>query len=242
VVPRTVGKAPFTLAFVVVLWVVALASGSLLHGPDEGLLKNVGAGTASLTSGRVWTLATYGLWCSGLSAYIATTVLAVLLLAPAERRLGVWRTAGLLALCQIAGALLGIALVELGALAGDLWLGLSVPDLGVGASVGIVGVGLALSADLSALWRRRLRLVLTVATLLFTLYAGEALDILRLGGAATGLLAGVFLVRRRYSGGRLLPASHAETRVLVAVFALTSALGPAITWLSLFLNLVCHVR
>ena len=236
-VPRLLGRAPLTLTLLVALWVVAIATGSLLHGPSRHLAGQVGAGTGSITDGRVWTLLTYGLWCSGLTTYILSSLLAVALLAPAELRLGRARTAGLFALCQIGGAALAIGGVELGALTGDVWLKETVGDLAdpaLGPSVGIVGVGLALSATLTALWRRRLRLVLITAVLLFALYAGEPMDVLRVGGAAVGLVAGVLLAGRLRSGSglRLLPSSHAETRVLVALLAATSALGPAITWLS----------
>ncbi|MFC1432045.1 bifunctional lysylphosphatidylglycerol flippase/synthetase MprF [Streptacidiphilus sp. N1-3] len=226
-------KAPLTLGFLAALWIVAIATGSVAHGPGDSLLKSVGAGTPTLAGGRVWTLLSSGLWCSGLWSYLAVTVLALLLLIPAERRSGSLRTGVLLVVCQVGGVLLGAIGIELGSAAGDLWLDEAVGQLAVGPSVGIVGVGLALSADLTALWRRRLRLLLIVTCLLFTFYAGEVLDILRLGGAATGLLAGLLLPRHRAPRrGWRLASSHAETRVLVALFAATSALGPAVTWIT----------
>ena len=237
-------SAPVTLGFLTALWVLAVATGSLAHGPSAQLAHRVGANTDALTAGRVWTLLTYGLWCSGPTAYVATTVLALVLLVPAERRLGRARTAVLLVLCQVGGALLAIGGIELGALLGDVWLTESVGALAepaIGPSVGIVGVGLALSAFLTALWRRRLRLVLITAVLLFTFYAGEPLDLLRLGGAVVGLAAGVLLDNRARARaddgaerrrGRLLPSSHAETRVLVALLAAFTALGPVVTWLT----------
>ncbi|MHA6765182.1 bifunctional lysylphosphatidylglycerol flippase/synthetase MprF [Streptacidiphilus sp. PAMC 29251] len=224
-------QAPLTLGLVAVLWITALASGSLLHGPSDSLLKAIGAGTPSFTRGRVWTLLSYGLWCSSLWAYLGSTLLAVLLLVLAERRLGTPRTALLLILGQVGGAALGIAGIELGAAAGDIWLQDTVGMLAVGPSAGIVAVGLALSADLGTLWRRRLRLVLIGGVLLFGFYAGDTEDILRMGAALLGLVAGVLLIRR--VPGRLrLASSHAETRVLVALFAATAALGPAVTWIT----------
>jgi lysylphosphatidylglycerol synthetase-like protein (DUF2156 family) len=102
----------------------------------------------------------------------------------------------------------------------------------VGPTAGLTGVGLALSAALTALWRRRTRLLLITATLLFLFYAGEVLDIVRAGAAFVGLLGGALWLGRRRSlrGVRLRPSSHGETRVLVALLAATSALGPAISW------------
>ena len=225
-----VRKAPLTLSFLAALWIVAVATGSLAHGPSDRLLDDIAAGTASFTSGQVWNLVSYAFWCTNFWAYVGTTVLALAVLVPAERRLGAWRTAGLFALCQIAGAALGIAAIEIGSTAGDIWLQDSVDLPAVGPSVGIVGVGLALSADLTALWRRRTRVLLITATLLFAFYAGDVLDIFRLGGAVVGFVAGILLVRR--GTGFRLASSHAETRVLVALFAATSALGPVVTWIT----------
>jgi phosphatidylglycerol lysyltransferase len=231
-----VREAPLTLAFLGVLWIVAIASGSLPHGPSQQLADHVGAGTASLTGDRAWTLLTYGFWCSGLTTYLTSSVLALALLLPAERRLGRLRTAWVFALCQVGGAALAIGAVELGALTGDIWLqdliSSDQTEQALGPSVGLVGVGLALSASLTALWRRRLRLLLVTGVLLFCFYAGEPEDVLRMGGAVVGLTTGVLLVNGRLGRPRLRPSSHAETRVLVALFASTSALGPAVTWLS----------
>ncbi|MEY9848079.1 phosphatidylglycerol lysyltransferase [Streptacidiphilus sp. BW17] len=242
VVPRVLAKAPLTAVFLAAFWVVGLVTGSVVHGPSDSLLRHVGAGTTSLTQGRWWTLFSYGLWEPGLAPYLITTALALATLLPAERRLGAVKAGAFLLASQVLGALLGIAAIEAGAAAGDPWLESSVADLGhhlaislsVGASVGLTGVGLALSAQLTALWRRRTRLLLITMTLLFLFYAGDVLDIMRAGAAFVGLVGGALLLGKRRSlrGVRLLPSSHAETRVLVALLAATSAIGPAISWIT----------
>ena len=186
-------KAPLTLGFVVLLLGIALVTRTTGTDIDDTLLRRVGTGAAALADGRWWTPATYGFWCVSPTALAATVVLALVLLAPAERRLGMAATAALFALCQIGGALVGAGLIELGSRDGDLWLSDARTDLGVGPSVGIVGVGLALSATLTALWRRRLRLVLITGALLFPLYDGSGHDVMLLCGAVIGLLAGVLV-------------------------------------------------
>ncbi|MEZ0064743.1 phosphatidylglycerol lysyltransferase [Streptacidiphilus sp. MAP12-20] len=233
-IPRILAKAPLTVTLLVALWVIGLATGSIRHGPSDKLLSHVGVGTDALTDGKWWTLFSYGFWASGLTPYIVSTVLALATLLPAERRMGALRAGGIFLLCQVVGALLGIAAIEVGAVAGDLWLKDAVGGLSVGSSVGLTGVGLALSASLTALWRRRTRLLLITATVLFLFYAGEVLDIARAGAAFVGVVAGVLLFTQRRSlrDIRLKPSSHAETRVLVALFAATSALGPLITWVT----------
>ncbi|MBS2535588.1 rhomboid family intramembrane serine protease [Catenulispora sp. NF23] len=267
-------KAPMTLGFVVLLLGIALVTRTTGTDIDDTLLRRVGTGAAALADGRWWTPVTYTFWCVSPTALLATVVLALVLLAPAEHRLGRAATAGLFALCQIGGALAGAGLIELGSRGGDLWLSDARTDVGVGPSVGIVGVGLALSATLTALWRRRLRLVLITGALLFPLYDGWGHDVMLLCGAVIGLLAGVLVwgrARRRrergpsptapdigdadtgdtdtgeaadgpdagasrgLDGGRLRHVnitSHAETRVLVALFVAATALGSLLAWLS----------
>ncbi|RAG85159.1 hypothetical protein DN069_13040 [Streptacidiphilus pinicola] len=240
VVPRLLAKAPLTVTFLAAFWVLGIVTRSVLHGPSDSLLRHVGVGTSSVTAGKWWTLFSYGLWADGLKPYIVTSLLALATLLPAERRLGPLRTGAFFLASQVLGALLGIAAIEVGAVAGDPWLQDSVSHLyahvstglSVGASVPLTGVGLALSAALTALWRRRTRLLLLTMTVLFLFYAGDVLDIARAGAAFVGLVGGAVVVGRRRSlrGVRLRPSSYAETRVLVALFAATSALGPAISW------------
>lgn len=227
-------EAPVTLVFLGTLWILALASRSLPHGPSPRLLDRVGLDTTSLTPGRFWSLLTYGLWDISIWVYLFNTALILLFLVPAERRLGSWPTAGILALCQIGGAALGMAVVELGSYAGDVWLQNTVGaayNTDVGSSTGVVGVGLALSARMTILWRRRTRILLIIGTLLFLFYDGGTIDLARACSALLGLCIGLFYYQR---GQRRfhVTSSHAETRVLVALFALTSALGPVITWIT----------
>ena len=231
---KVIREAPFTLVLVAGLWIVALATHSLAYGPSDSLTDRIGLDTTAITSHRPWTLVTYPFWCQNVWAYLADTLLILLFVVPAERRLGTWRTAGLLALCQIGGAALAIGAIEAGAAAGDLWLQSSVGatyNTAVGASVGAVGVGLALSARMTTLWRRRTRMLLGIGTLLFLFYDGGVIDIARAGSAFLGFTVGLVFLQPGSRRLRLV-SSHAETRVLVAVFALTSALGPFIAWIT----------
>ncbi|MBR7826895.1 rhomboid family intramembrane serine protease [Actinospica sp. MGRD01-02] len=233
---RVVRGAPLTLVLVAALWILALATHSLAYGPSDELMSHVGLDTTAISSGRVWTLVTYSFWCQNVWAYLANTALLLLFVVPAERRLGTWRTVALLALCQIGGAALAIGAIEAGSSAGDLWLQSTVGaqyNTAVGASVGVVGLGLALSARMTTLWRRRTRLLLVIGTMLFLFYDGGVIDISRAFAALVGVGVGFALLQPRIRPRRLrLASSHAETRVLVAVFALTSALGPLIAWIT----------
>lgn len=226
-----IGRAPLAVAFAVVLTGVGLGTGTVGSDPDGRLYRSVGTGASALADGKWWTVVSYGLWNVSPTALICTVLLAFVVLAPAERRLGVPAALGLFVLCQTAGAVLGAGMIGLGSAAGDVWLGSDRTDPAVGASVGLVGVGLALSARLVPLWRRRLRLVLGFGVLLFMLYAGTAIDVMRFCGAATGLVTGM-LIWDRPRRRRARVTSHAETRVLVAITVGASALGPLIAFLA----------
>lgn len=230
-VVRVIRRAPGTTALAALLWIVGAATGSLLHGPDPALLQRIGLRTDALTGGPWWTPVTSILWCGNLGGYLITTVLLFALVAPAEHRLGLPRTAAFFAGSQILGALAGTALIRLGADAG-LWWYTSIDDEhALGPSIGIVGVALALSFRLPALWLRRVRVFVLVALIMMTLYIGSYEDILRLAGAVTGLVLGLAVLgpSRRWSG---VASARAETRTLMAIVVAASAVGPLIALLT----------
>ncbi len=234
-------RAPVAVGYVVVLWVVGAATGSLASGPSfhedsrTGLLTNVGTGVQALSDGKVWTLLTAGLWCQGLASCVVSSIFVLVTVAPAERGLGHRpgeRRLGrrwvflLLVGCQVLGALLGVAVVWLGDLAGSQWLGVLADHIwAVGPTTGAAGVALALSYRLTALWRRRLRLVLIFGLAILALFLAGLQGVITFCGGMIGLAIGAIVFRRERSAHRSF-ASNAEARVLVALFVATSAIGP----------------
>jgi phosphatidylglycerol lysyltransferase len=217
-------RAPATICFLAALWVTGLATGSIAHGPSGWLSSHVGAGVPSLGHGYWWTLLSAGLWASGLGGYLAVTVLGLLILAPAERRMGATRTFTTLLACQAAGLLLAAGLIKLAGLAGEPWLSTLTGETAVGALPGVLGVGFALSGTLIPLWRRRLRLLLTVAVTISALYIGHLEQVAQACSAVPGLVAMALIYgRARPPAGRRV-ARH-EVRVLVAMLVAVSALG-----------------
>src|SRR5216683_2450257 len=103
-------RAPATICWLAAVWVAGLVTGSIVHGPPRWLSGHVGAGLPSLGHGYWWTPLSAGLWASGLGSYLAVTVLGLLILAPAEHRIGVPRTFITLLVCQAAGLLLAAGL------------------------------------------------------------------------------------------------------------------------------------
>jgi lysylphosphatidylglycerol synthetase-like protein (DUF2156 family) len=221
---RQFGRAPATLCYLAAVWVAGLVTGSIAHGPPRWLSDHVGAGWPSLGHGYWWTPLSAGLWTSGLGGYLAVAVLGLLILAPAEHRMGATRMFTTLLVSQAAGLLLAAGLIKLAGLAREPWLGALTGETAVGALPGLVGVGFALSCTLTPLWRWRLRLLLTAMVTLSALYIGHLEQVAQACGAAGGLITGTLLYGRARPWAGLHASQH-EVRALVGVLVAVSALG-----------------
>lgn len=96
---------------------------------------------------------------------LVTTAALLALVAPTEHRFGVARTGLLLLITQVVGVLAGSPIVKPGSLAGVEWTEHLAAAAAAGASPAAIGVGLATAGMLSALRRRRLRLLILAAML-----------------------------------------------------------------------------
>ncbi|MER6302319.1 rhomboid family intramembrane serine protease, partial [Kitasatospora sp. NPDC001539] len=219
--------APLSLALLAALWAVGAATGSLSAGPSRRLLGHAGVGLPTLAEGRWWTPVTSLLWCSGIGAYVFTSLLLLLVGPAAERRLGRLRTLGVLVGGQVVGTLLGAGLVALGSAAGEQWTASVADQVSVGPGVGLFALAGVLGYRLTVLWRRRLHLLVLLVPLVMTLYVGHLQSVQRCSAALVGLGVGALLSRGRpylHSHG----SSHTETRVLVALCLVAAACGPLI--------------
>ncbi|MFB7474119.1 bifunctional lysylphosphatidylglycerol flippase/synthetase MprF [Kitasatospora sp. NPDC056184] len=222
-----VGEAPLTLVLLVGLWAVGAATRSLGHGPSEALRARVGTGVPTLGEGRWWTPLSSMFWCSGAGSYVAASLLLLLVVPAAERRLGALRTAGALVAGQLAGTLAGTAVVAAGARLGEQWTASVVDQTAVGPTAGLFALAGVLGYRLTVLWRRRLHLLVVLVPLVMTLYVGHLQSVQRFSGALAGLAVGALLTRRR-PHLRSHRSSHTETRVLIALCLVAAALGPMI--------------
>ena len=219
-------KAPVTIGLVVVLWVVGAVTGSLLTGPSESLMVNVGTGVPAFQDGHWWTPLTSAFFADDLLTYLLVTVLLLITGSLFERQWGSLRMAWMTLLVQVLGTTAAVGLVAVcNALFDWTWADYLANDLAVGASPLIAGVLMAYSGGMTALWRRRIRLGVLTLCLVAMLYGGQLQDVLRLGTALVGLLAGALFL---HTGERQLVAhaSRRETRVLVAVVVAATAIGP----------------
>ena len=216
--------APATTCYLAAVWAAGLASGSIAHGPSRWVSAHISAGLPALGHGYWWTPLSAGLWATGPGSYLAISVLALLILVPAERRMGITRTFVTLLVSQAAGLLLAAGLIELAELAQEPWLGGQASETFVGALPGLLGVGAALSCTLTPLWRWRVRLLLTAAIAISVVYIGHLEQV----ALACGALAGLVVTALTYDRARPLAGPRGprhEVRVLVGVLVAAPALG-----------------
>jgi phosphatidylglycerol lysyltransferase len=217
-------RAPVTVCYLAVVWVVGLAGGGIAHGPSRWLSGHVGVGLPSLGHGYWWTPLSAGLWASGLQDYLVVTALGLLILAPAEHRMGITRAFTTLLASQVAGLLLAAALVKLAVLAHEPVASALDGDTVVGALPGLLGVGCALTCTLVPMWRWRLRLLLAAAVTVSVVYIGHLEQVALAFGAAAGLF-GTALTRDPawpWAGPR---GPRHQVRLLVGAFVAVPALG-----------------
>lgn len=227
----TLAKSPVTLVFLVLFWFLGILTSSILDGPDDPLLPWVSVSVDTLPD--YWpALLLSALWANGLAGYVSGTLLALAVGLPAERLLGSRRFLAAAVGTQIIGALAGIGFAA--ALRGvfETWGRELSTDSFVGPVAMICGLAAAASAGMGALWRRRVRLGLYTLLVVLALYSGALRDVMYLGAAAAGGLAGPYLFGRRPHWPRSLVSSRREARVLVGLLVVATAVGPVIAALN----------
>ncbi|RDV45806.1 hypothetical protein DOE76_04965 [Leifsonia sp. ku-ls] len=223
--------APASIALAVVTFVTSIAT-STLYSPATT------AGQADLWAAGISTTIRAGHWWTPFTALfvpedtlqlIATVLLALTVMAAAERLLGTARTVLAFLVTGVGAVLLGV-LLQWGAVnVGELWATITKSDVTLDPTIGIVGTLITASAFASALWRRRIRLLTFAVVLVFVLYNGDQNNVYRLIAALLGLALGALL--RRGGIRRLHRSSHAETRTLVAAIMAITAFGPLLALL-----------
>ncbi|GAA2020380.1 DUF2156 domain-containing protein [Nakamurella flavida] len=238
---RQARRTPVTLSFLALVWVLAVVTGSLLSGPTDptdadgvptdGLFSHVAVGLPSLQQGRWWTVLTSSLFAADLVTYLLASALLLVVGVIVERRWGSLRTAGVAVLTVLLGVGAGLGVIALaGTVESWSWAQLLATSVEVGLTPLVVGLLMAHSAGQTALWRHRVRLGVMAACLVMVLYGGQVEDVLRLSTAAAGWVVGVTVLRRFRAASTTarVRTSYRETRVLVAVVLVASALGPAL--------------
>lgn len=228
---RSLRRAPATLGFVALFWLLGILTSSLGSGPEEPMLDWVSVSSESLPA--YWpSLLLSALWANGLFGYISGTLLALGVGMLSERILGSRRFLAAAAGTQVAGALFatGFAAVS-GFFFGDWGRELTAESF-VGPVAFLCGSATAASAGLDTLWRRRLRLFLFTLVVLLALYSGSFQDVMVVGAALAGGLCGPLLFGRLPRLPRRIASTRREARVLVALAVAASAVGPVLAALN----------
>ncbi len=228
---RLVRRAPATLVFILVIWVLAVLSGSAAYGPSPRLLVNVGGNVPALLHLRLYTLLTSALWANNFASYLLATIAVGVVGVIVERHWGSVRLMWVSLLCQCVGLVVGLLSVQALKKLGSEWATGLAAEYAVGPWPIVFGVLMAFSATSAPLWRRRIRLGTLATAITLTLYGGLLEDVLRLSSAIVGLLVGV-LVLKHAPYPRTLRSSRRETRALVAVLLLASAAAPILVAIS----------
>ncbi len=224
-VRTSASRAPVSMVALVLLWVLAVATGSIPR-MSAHVVHHYAVGIVPFEHWRLWTPFTSGLFAPNLFGYLLATVFILTIAAPVERRIGSPRFAIAAVATQVLGALLGLGVAVGARLLDESW-GL---HLHVGTAVGpttwIVGVTMVASSEMDTLWRRRIRVGLLTLLITLVLFGGHLQDVVRLGAAIVGLVIGPWIVGRSARGSRLM-GTRGEGRVLVAIIVAATALGPA---------------
>ena len=231
VVARYARVAPAGIALAFVVLATSVATGTLWSAASAGSATMTWAAgvTTTVESGSWWTPFTALFVPEDPVQLVITVLLAVVVMATAERLLGTVRAVLAFLITGVVGIALGVLLQWTAAGVGEIWANVTRFDFTLDPTIGIVGALTTASAFASSLWRRRIRLLTFAVLLVFVLYNGDQNNAYRLIAAFLGLGLGVLL--RRDGLRRLRRSSHAETRNLVAAVVAITAFGPLLALL-----------
>jgi lysylphosphatidylglycerol synthetase-like protein (DUF2156 family) len=216
-----VRRTPVTVTLVLLL-TTTLVTGLPPAGPP-GVAAGVGR--------PVWTLLLSGVRTADAVAYVAVATLVVGLVGPVERRLGSRATLVGLVAGQVVGTATGLAAIAVLRGTGDVWARELAATAVVGPLPGVLALAGFASMRMSAPWRRRLRLSVSIGLGALLLYSGTTGDVFRLSGWLVGLAVGSLAARPEEPRTAVHP-SRREGRALVALLVAVTALGPLVAAVS----------
>lgn len=223
---------PVTLSFVVILVVLAFATGPLV-GPNEDIRFAVGTGLSKYTEEGVWwSILTYPFFTDSLFVLIGSVVLAAVFMGVGEKVMGSWRTILAFFTTLVVGTGMGILVQWVLSMIGELWANDVQYLSSIDPTVPITGVLFTASAAFPAVWRRRLLTIALPALIMLMLYSGPPADFYRLCAALTGLLLGRLLYGGHKGAVTWTRSSKFELRRLMASLVALTAIGPFISVLS----------
>jgi phosphatidylglycerol lysyltransferase len=232
-VARYLRTAPASVALAIIVVVTSVTTGTMFAPSTAGgdPLRWAAGITSTIDHGLWWTPFTALFVPNDIVQLVVCVLLALTLLALAERLIGTVRAVIAFVSTGVIGIIIAV-FVQWGAYsAGELWASDTSIDLVLDPTVGIAGALMAASAFASGLWRRRIRVLTFAVLLMFVLYNGDSDNGYRLVAALLGLLMGSFMIRGPFRRP-WKHSSHAETRSLIAAVVAVTGLGPLTALLS----------
>jgi lysylphosphatidylglycerol synthetase-like protein (DUF2156 family) len=216
--------------FPVTAGVLLVVVGTAVFTGTPGSERVLRGAVAASVGGPVSGWLTSAVWSADTSSLVVAVLATAVLLGPAERRLGSRIAAGAVVAGQAVGTAAGLAVVGALAATGDAWAREISRMAVLGPFPGLLAAAGLATARSPALWRRRVRLAITLTLTALVLYSGTSGDVVRLSGWLLGLVAGLLL-----GPAQEVAAPHPsrrEGRALVAIVLAVTALGPLVAALS----------
>lgn len=228
---RMIRARPFTTSYVSALIVLGVLARPLF-GHHHAYRLVVGTGYEPVVeNGHWWTPLSSVFFADTAAELVVIVILAALLIGVAESLMGWWRTAVAFLITTVVGTMAGIGVQALGDRGGELWAHNVVEIVALDPLTAIAGTLMAASGFAPVLWRRRIRVLTLLVSLVFLLYSGQPSDLYRVFAIVIGLLLGMVLRPEKHVLA-WVRSSHHEVRVLMASVVAITAIGPSIALLS----------
>lgn len=196
-------RTPFTIAFLLTMLVVGIATGTLWQPTvDQPWYPEVATGLPAFQEGRWWTIFTSPFFVDHPLVYLTLLPLLVGGLGWAEWRFGALRTAGLALGGHVLGVLGAAGILLLVSQTGWVWAVRLSNDLDVGPSCAAFTALVFAIATLPAPWRLRARIAIGLWVGISVLYLGELYDLEHAVAMTVGLIASGWLPAFRHPAGR----------------------------------------
>lgn len=228
---RLLREHPVTVGYMLILLAFDVLARPILRS-HRSFGAFAGAGFEPVVDQRHWwTVFTSLFFAQTTVGLVVTLVAAALLLGVSESLLGWRRTILAFVVTGVVGTLAGVGVQALGAQTGELWSHDVVELVALDPLTAIAGTLMTASGFATALWRRRIRVLTVLVSLVFLLYAGTPSDLYRLLAVLAGLLLGIALRPERRVRA-WVRSSHHEVRVIMASVVAVTAVGPTIALFS----------
>lgn len=215
----TVQAVPATWSALALLWLLRFAS----HSSAQQLRESFGA--SIFVAGEPWRVLTAGLTSGTFAAAVWSTAALLTLGVFSERVLGTSRFVAVAVSTHVVAVVVGVSAAWLVAQIGGLWGEQLSSQWMLTPTTWVFGTAACASAYMSALWRRRIRVVTVTIALTLFLYSGVLADFPRLVATVLGLVVGQWLVFHNFRRGAV---SIRELRILLATAVFAVSTGPVI--------------